>query len=74
MCCKQQQRRKQLLRSSLSHLMLGNETKGYFEAFFLGVYGMDFYSDRSNGEMFLASFVVGPMMVMDTYVGIAPIH
>ena len=37
--------------------MLGNETKDYFEAFFLVVYGMDFYSE--SGEIVPCQFCVG---------------
>ena len=55
------------LSSSLSQSMLGNETKGYSRAFFLGVYGMDFYSDRSEEKAFPAVFVVDKMVLVTCF-------
>ena len=54
-----------LLSNSLSHPMLGNETEEYSEAFFLVMYGMDFYSDRPEEVSFHAVIVVD-LMVMVT--------
>ena len=47
-------------------------TKNYFEAFFVGVYGLDVNSERSEETSFLADFVM-ELMEIDIYSGTAPI-